>query len=332
MALTNKDIAMLMKSLRAAHIITGRDKNFKAQLLRKFEMDEEGELTHLPVRYTAGTETSGIAFIEGSGGGKTTAIFEVLRHFKPLALNPKTGMPRYLHVKVEAPATLRSLGVSILKKLGVDELSDRAKVYSIWEMVRYRLQLMEITLVWIDEAHDMFKSASGAEIDNMFKMLKGLMQGDHPVVLVLSGTERLSAMTGLDPQVNRRFVKIRPAPLAFAVDNPRIKDVIAGYAKKAGLQVAIEDETINRLIHGCRYRFGRGVVCILEAIECALYDGASTLEIKHFEDAWATREGCAIDQNVFAAVDWMTIELEDEGEELMHTSTSRRKVKRSKAA
>lgn len=332
MDLSNKEISQLMKAQRKAHIVTERDKKFEAQLRRKFEMDDEGELTHLPVRCTAGTETSGIAFIEGSGGGKTTAIYEVLRNFEPLAANPETGEPRYLHVKVEAPATLRSLGASILKKLGIEKVSDRAKVYEVWDMVRHRLQLMGITLVWIDEAHDMFKSASGAETDNMFKMLKGLMQGDHPVVLVLSGTERLSEITGLDPQVNRRFTKIRPAPLAFGVDNTRIKGLISGYAQRTGLQVALDDDTINRLIHGSRYRFGRSVVCILDAIECALFDGAEVLEIKHFEDAWGTQEGCEISQNVFAAEDWMSIELGDQGEEISEMPKLKKKIKRKKVA
>ncbi|MGB0968151.1 MAG: TniB family NTP-binding protein [Halocynthiibacter sp.] len=331
MTLSNKEIALMMKSQRKAHIVTERDKQFEQQLRRKFEVDDAGDLTHLPVLCTAGTETTGIAFIEGSGGGKTTAISEVLHNFAPLALNPETGVPRYLSIKVEVPATLRSLGVSILKKLGVDKVSDRAKVYEIWEMVRFRLQVMGITLVWIDEAHDMFKSASGGETSNMFKMLKGLMQGQHPVVLVLSGTERLSSITGLDAQVNRRFTKIRPALLAFGVDNERIKGLIAGYAGRVGLQVALDDDAINRLIHGSRYRFGRSVVCILDAIECALFDGAEVLEIKHFEDAWGTQEGCEISQNVFAAHDWMSIELGDEGEEVEAMPRTRNKHQRRKA-
>lgn len=331
MTRSNKEICALMDSLRKAHVVTERDQKFEAQLWRKFERNDEGELTHLPVRRTAGTETSGIAFIEGSGGGKTTAIIEVLRHFEPLILNPETGAPRYLHINVEAPVTLRSLGVAILKKLGVDKVSERAKVYEIWDMVRYRLKLMGITLVWLDEAHDMFKSATGAETDNMFKMLKGLMQGEHPVVLVLSGTERLSAITGLDPQVNRRFTKIRPAPLAFGVDNTRLKSLIAGYAQRTGFRVSLDDDTINRLIHGSRYRFGRSVVCILDAIECALFDGAEVLEIKHFEDAWANEEDCDISQNVFAAEDWMSIELPDEGEEVEAMPNVKKKLNRKKA-
>ena len=332
MTLSNKGIAAVMQSLRKAHIVTDRDKVFEKQLSRKFKLGDDGELTHEPVRVTAGTETSGIAFIEGSGGGKTTAILEVLRNFAPLEHSPETNAPRYLHVKVESPATLRSLGVDVLKKLGLDTVADRARVYEIWDMVRHRLKKAGVTLLWIDEAHDMFKSASGAETENMFKMLKGLMQGEFPVVLVLSGTERLSKITSIDPQVNRRFTKIRPAPMAFGVDNARIKGLIQGYSNKAGLQVAIDDDAINRLIYGSRYRFGRCVVCIIEAIECALYDGATTLEVKHFEDAWGAREGCSIDQNVFTASDWMAIELEDQGEEISAMPVVKKKIKRKKAA
>lgn len=331
MTKTIQEVSTTMKSLRSQHVVTERDRNFEAQLLRQFEV-EDGQMTHEPVRYTGGTETNGIAFIEGSGGGKTTAIIEVLRHFEPLALNPETGEPRYLHTKVESPATLRSLGVAILGKLGAEGVAERTKVYDIWNMVRFRLARSGITLLWLDEAHDLFRSATSAETDNMFKMLKGLMQGDHPVVLVLSGTERLSSITGLDPQVSRRFTKIRPKPLAFGVDNSRIKGLVQGYAGKAGLDVALSDDVINRLIYGSRYRFGRCVVCILEAIECALMDDAEALDVQHFADAWAQREGCDVTNNVFTAVEWMAIDLEDEGEEVEIRAVVRTRAKRKKVS
>lgn len=331
MTKTIQEVSTTMKSLRSQHVVTERDRNFEAQLLRQFEVDC-GQMTHEPVRYTGGTETNGIVFIEGSGGGKTTAILEVLRNFDPLALNPETGAPRYLHTKVESPATLRSLGVAILGKMGAEGVGERTKVYEVWNMVRHCFAVRGITLLWLDEAHDLFRSATSAETDNMFKMLKGLMQGDHPVVLVLSGTERLSSITGLDPQVSRRFTKIRPKPLAFGVDNSRIKGLVQGYAGKAGLDVALSDDVINRLIYGSRYRFGRCVVCILEAIECALMDDADALAVQHFEDAWAQREGCDVDENVFSAVEWQAIELADEGEEVEMRTIVRTKAKRKKVS
>ncbi|WP_299027986.1 TniB family NTP-binding protein [uncultured Sulfitobacter sp.] len=247
-------------------------------------------------------------------------------------MHPETGEPRYLHMKVESPATLRSLGVAILGKLGAEGVAERTKVYDVWNMVRFRLARRGITLLWLDEAHDLFRSATSAETDNMFKMLKGLMQGDHPVVLVLSGTERLSSITGLDPQVSRRFTKIRPKPLTFGVDNSRIKGLVQGYAGKAGLDVALSDDVINRLIYGSRYRFGRCVVCILEAIECALMDDAEALDVQYFADAWAQREGCDVPNNVFTAVEWMAIDLEDEGEEVEVRAIVRTKAKRKKVS
>jgi hypothetical protein len=331
MTKTIQEVFKTMNYLRSQHIVTERDQIFEAQLHRQFEV-ENGQMTHEPVRYTGGTETNGIAFIEGSGGGKTTAIIEVLRNFEPLALNSETGEPRYLHVKVEAPATLRSLGVAILAKLDAVGVAERTKVYDVWNMVRFRLARRGVTLLWLDEAHDLFRSAASAETHNMFRMLKGLMQGDHPVVLVLSGTERLSAITSIDPQVSRRFTKIRPKPLAFGVDNARIKSLVEGYAARASLQVAFDGDNINRLIYGSRYRFGRCVVCILEAIECALMDDADVLEAKHFEDAWAQREGCDVDENVFSAVEWQAIKLADEGEEVEMRTIVRTKAKRKKVS
>jgi hypothetical protein len=152
MTKTIQAVSTTMKSLRSQHVVTERDCHFEAQLLRQFEV-KDGQMTHEPVRYTGGTETNGIAFIEGSGGGKTTAILEVLRNFEPLTLNPDTDEPRYLHMKVESPATLRSLGVAILDKLGAEGVGERTKVYEVWNMVRHCLARRGITLVWLDEAH-----------------------------------------------------------------------------------------------------------------------------------------------------------------------------------
>lgn len=169
-----------------------------------------------------------------------------------------------------------------------------------------------ICLLWIDEAHDIFQSDRGKETDHMFKMIKTLMQGDHPVVLVLSGTQRLSKITGLDPQVNRRFAKIRPAPLDYACDNQRIQKLVRKYAEFAGLESELEGQDVGRLIYASRYRFGRCIELINRAIEVALNDGANTLGREAFEIAYGQAEGCSCAENVFAAEKWQDIELPDD--------------------
>ncbi|WP_071673194.1 ATP-binding protein [Nioella nitratireducens] len=306
------EISQIIEALNDLHVTTENDKEFEEHLSHLFKVGEDDELTHEPMRFTRGNEAHGIIYIDGSGGGKSTTIHRGLTRFKALAENPETTLPRWVPVIVKNPATLRSLGCDILNQLGVDKVSDRAKVYEIWDMVRHRLMVMGISLLWLDEAHDMFKKPTSTETENMLLMLKTLMQGDHAVVVVLSGTERLSAITGVESQVNRRFSKIRPKPLKFGADDDRVSGLINSYAERAGLKTDLRGDAIMRLMHGSRYRFGRCMETIIRAIRCALEDGADALKIEHFEIAWGQLEGCEVALNVFAMNDWPSLVLEDE--------------------
>lgn len=315
MTKTYIEVAPTISLLRQIHFPTDRDEMLEKQIRRSFSVNAAGSQTHEPVRFTAGTETNGIIMIDGSGGGKTTSIEKVLGAFEPLAENPETARPRYMKITVESPATQKSLGIAILKAADVDHVADRSKVWEIWNAVRFRLFRMGISLLWIDEAHDMFKSSSGAETDNIFKMLKSLMQGEHPVVLLLSGTERLSKIAGLDPQLSRRFTKIKPRDLTMGADNADLEGLIGYLCEKAGLTFQCESDLINRLIYGSRNRFGRAVETTIHSIEEALLSGSPQLLIEHFEMAWGQKEACDAGQNVFSADQWVDIELDVDEEE-----------------
>lgn len=327
-----ENVGPVIKQIRGIHFRTDRDELLEKHLTRLFEVGEDGNLSHEPVRFTAGTETNGVIMIDGSGGGKSTAIEKVLKGFGPLLNNSDTGEDRYLKITVESPATQKSLGHAILMATGLDQISDRTKVWEIWNMVRHRLSVMGISLLWIDEAHDMFKAdTTGAETDNMFKMLKSLMQGRHPVVLLLSGTERLSKITGLDPQLSRRFSKIRPRDLEMGADNDDLEELVRYLCSEAGIEFRVTGDLINRLIYGSRHRFGRAVFTTIRAIECALMNGADRLSIEHFEEAWGGSEVLSARHNVFAAEDWQSIELdveEDEYETLRTAKPSKSRKRR----
>lgn len=322
MKFTPFEIGQKIKALSDLHVTTENDAAFQQHLSHLFQVGEDDQLTHEPVRFTNKTEAHGIIYIDGAGSGKSTTIRKGLAGFKALADNPETGQPRWLPVMVENPATLRSLGCSILEKLGIDTVSERTKVHEIWKMVRHRLEVMGISLLWLDEAHDMFKKPSSTETENMLAMLKTLMQGDHPVVLVLSGTERLSAITGLEPQINRRFSKIRPEPLRFGVDDARVTGLVTAYAKRVGLSCDLHGDTVQRLMHGSRYRFGRCIETIIRSIRCAMEDGADTLRVEHFEIAWGQLEACEISRNVFAMNDWPSLELDDDDDSASASAAS----------
>lgn len=324
------DTAHTVAALRKIHVETERDHEIRSQLQRLLQVDASGNPTSAPVRFTAQRETRGIALIEPAGGGKTTAIAEVLRSIEPLERNTETGAPRVIQVSVESPATQKSLGIAILRELGIPHVSERVKVWELFNMVRQRLLATGTTVLWIDEAHDLFLSKSGREVEDMLKTIKSLMQGEAAVIVILSGTERLGEITSIDQQVNRRFSKFMPKDLVIGGDNAELEDLVCDYCRRAGLAFTPEGNLISRLIHGSRGRFGRAIETTINAIEQALVDGDPALERQHFAEAWGMQEGCAWDRNVFVADDWRSIELDVQAEqfEAERTQRQRRQLRR----
>jgi hypothetical protein len=307
------EIFRTLEELRKIHIPTERDREVRAQLERLLRVDNQGNLLPEPV-LTGNLETRGIALIESAGGGKTTAVRRTLENTAALGPDPDTGNSRFLEMQVPSPATLKSLGLAILAELGFKDILSKPTIWEIWSIVRHQFRLKGIVVLWFDEAHDLFQSGSHSDIDEMLKMIKSLMKKETGVIVIMSGTERLSEITSFDAQVSRRFTKIVPSDLVQGADNEVIEGVIAKYAKGAGLKPDLKDNVAGRLIHGSRGRFGRAIETTIFAIERALRDGDQSLRADHFAEAWGAQEGCSWDENVFVAADWASLRL-DEGSE-----------------
>lgn len=306
MGMDRSELAARMAELRRLHVPTDRDAAVRAQLARLLEIDAGG--APVPVRHAGGLETRGVALIDGAGGGKTTCIGRALA--TDPALSPPGGAPRHLHAQVPSPATLKSLGLEILKATGFTDVAERATAWRIWDVVRHRLSVGGIVALWIDEAHDLFHSKGPGETDAMLNMLKSLMQGESPVVLILSGTDRLAEIIARDPQVDRRLARIVPKALIPGASEDHVEEVVRMYAERAGLAVAFADALPGRLIHASRRRFGRMVENVIAAIGQAFEEDAPTLTRMHFAQAWGAQEGCDWDDNVFVAADWAGLDPE----------------------
>lgn len=292
--------ARILHQLRKLRIDTPRDTAFISRLDRLLCRDEEGNLQHEPQRFSLGRETRGVMVIDGAGGGKTTLIARALeRH--PVLTGPDGR--HYLEASVPSPATFKSMGGTLLERSGYPVITANREGWSLWETLRGRLKNLGITVLWIDEAHDLFC----ADKNLILRALKALMQGDEAVIPILSGTERLHEIVRSDPQVQRRFNTLILPPVAEAADGASFQRVIGEYCRIAGLEPPLEGDLIPRLFHGARYRFGRCVETIIGAIEFALEGGAPQLDIGHFAEFWAMQEGCPLGGNVFLARDWPQI-------------------------
>ncbi|MCV2887725.1 hypothetical protein [Ruegeria aquimaris] len=134
-------------------------------------------------------------------------------------------------------------------------------------------------------------------------------------------------MTRLDPQVSRRFTKVVPSDLQHGGDEDNLLNLISAYCAKAGIELGVADDLPARLITASRRRFGRAIETTVNAIECALWDGAKTLATDHFAEAWSMQEGCEPHANVFYAADWLSIPL-DQGAEQYEAARMKRLLKK----
>lgn len=300
------EIQSIMADLRGTYVKTPRDLLFGDHFNRLLKCDRGGSPVADPIRFTKTGETRGVALIDGPGGGKTSLVDHALT-VHPAFRAPAPGTRPVIKVRVPSPATLKSLALEILAQSGYPEVSKRRERWMLWQLVRVRTQALGTVVIWIDEAHDLFKSGTATEIRDILNTLKSLMQGEGAVIVVLSGIENLWQIASYDDQVKRRFTKLSLPPLSNAKDGKPIAEQIGRFCERAELLPPVEADLVHRLIYASHEMFGRCIENILNAIEVALNSGAVQLDAQHFAQAWAMQEGCPPQSNVFLAPRWSEI-------------------------
>lgn len=296
-----------LDTLRAKHVRTPTGAALRERLDRLLKCDAAGQLLPETVALNSTNEINGIAIGAPTGSGKTTLVRHILE--KHPALQPKDErlMP-VVSVRVPSPATLKSLGLTILGATGYPAISERRERWSICQIVPKRFQVLGTVILWIDEAHDLFESASSRELSDMLKTLKSLMQDEGKVILILTGTETLWQALSHNPELTRRFSRINLPAISHAAQGRQIEKLVRSYCAAVELAAPTQDDLVSRLIHASRGRFGLCIESLLTGIEIALLEGARALDIDHFAQAFAMKEGCGIEQNIYLARHWSRID------------------------
>lgn len=302
--LARVETAAVVDRLAANHVVTPATHMFSQHFERLFRRSVEYDGAMAPRMFTDNLETRGIMVLGAPGSGKTALVRNHLQNHSGLAPIEGNDWPQFLHVTVPSPATLKSVGLEILKMLHYPQISERRERWAIWDLVKHRLSLLGIKVLWIDEAHDLFCQSAAGERDDILRTLKSLMQGDHAVVPILSGTKPLGELANVDHQVGRRFSTLKLNDISYAADGEDLRELIVHYAGVAGLEASVTDDLLQRLVHAARNQFGKAVELVVFAIEAALCEGMENLGVDAFASAWALQEGCSFDENVFFATDW----------------------------
>ncbi|WP_353474261.1 TniB family NTP-binding protein [Salipiger sp. H15] len=310
MSMASTNPHQTVADLRGMYIKTARDDLLRTQLDRLLQCNSDGQPIPRPVIFTkTGNDegdTRGVVLVEGAGGGKTSLIHHVLSTY-PALQSDDSECRRWLGVRVPSPATIKALGLEILRASGYPEVSSSRKEWDIWKLVRHRLQELGTAVLWIDEAHDLFRA--GKQVEDILKMLKSVMQGPGAVIMILSGIDSLWNIASYDDQVKRRYAKVSLPAVSAASHEGQLVRLMGKYCEKAGLLPPPSSDLISRLVFASRGRFGRCIENIIAAIEAALLRGDSQLAVEHFAEVWAMHEGAAPGKNVFLSSRWTEIDL-----------------------
>ena len=312
MAKITSDPFSTIAKLRGKYIKTPRDSIFQQHLDRLLQRDANGQLLPKPMTFTATGDTHGVALVEGAGGGKTSLVHHVLKNH-PALQSDDPDVRHWIGVRVPSPATLKSLGLEILRETGYPGVSTKRKEWDVWQLVRSRFKLLGTVVLWIDEAHDLFRA--GKAIEDILKMLKSIMQGEGAVILVLTGVDKLWQMASYDDQVKRRYSKVTLPEISASTHDKMFHGLIKAFCAEVDLRAPVEDDLIDRLLYASRGRFGRCIENILAALECAVLSGDTELTVQHFAESWGMNEGVVPGKNVFLSPRWSQIDLAN-----LHTS------------
>ena len=308
-----EEIHAIIDDLRGKYVPLARDVAFRSCLDRLLRCDADGNQISKPVEFTSTGETRGIAVFGGAGSGKTSLVHRTVgRH---PALQPTDAALRpCVSITVPNPATMKSVGLEILKATGYPGSSDRRQTaWQIWTDVRTRFEVLGTIVLIIDEAHDLFPKPSKSEAPDILKTFKSLMQGDGAVIVILSGISSLWHNISFDDQVDRRFCKFELPPVATSADRKLVWGLLCHYSARAGIERPDQADLVERLAHAARHRLGLCIEQIINAIECALMRGDTKLDVQHFADGFFRQEGCTVADNVFLAPRWSSIDLVGKG-------------------
>lgn len=272
-----------MAWLRSRYMKNSRDAVFLDVLEDVLNLDVAGKAPVEPARFGRHGETRGIVLTAPSGEGKTTLIDRNLGEKPDLGFwNGETG--RVLKVSVPGEATLKGVALSILDETGYAIGGNRKlQVGEAWRLVRHRLGLQDIAVLWIDEAHHLLTSAPGRDAATSLRMLKSMLQGENAIVVILSGIPILAELVRRDAETDRRFLKVRLDPIRTDQGKADLGRFIEGLCHHAQIKTVADAHFIDRLLSASQGSLGVAIEFVNLALARAAKENVNALELRHFQ-------------------------------------------------
>jgi hypothetical protein len=254
----------------------------------------------------------------GASGTRKTSTFARMiakrKEFAGFSHHAHLNESPLISVKAPSPCTLRVLGVTIARGMGLP-CSDSALENVVWDLIIDNLATRNVRFIHIDEFQHVMENRNVVDIAKIRNAMKRLVQTpEHPVWLLITGMPEIATAIEGDTQLWRRKQYVLFHDLDFARDAALCKAMVVFFAnRKAGLEHSDFgiDENIHRLMHASLFRLGIAIDIVVKAIRVALKSGATELRIEHFASAYKTFSGCTDSLNPFlATTDFLAIDVD----------------------
>ena len=242
----------------------------------------------------------------GASGTRKTSTFNRMirmrKEFEGFDYTPHLNSSPLISVKAPSPCTLRVLGITIARAMGLP-CNDGMAENVVWDLIIENLPARGLRFIHIDEFQHVMENRNVIDIAKIRNAMKRLVQTPgHPVWLLITGMPEISLAFEGDTQLWRRKSYILFHEMVFERDAGLCLEMIKFFAtEKANLTCgAFEtDENVHRLMHASLNRLGIAIDIVIKAIRVALKAGATSLEPAHFAAAYKVFTGCLDGANPF---------------------------------
>jgi len=242
----------------------------------------------------------------GESGTRKSSTFARMIHTRPefagFSYVPHENSSALLSVKAPSPCTLRVLGVTIARAMGLPT-SETLKENVVWDDIMDHLPVRGIRVIHIDEFQHVLQNRNKLDIAKIRNTMKRVLQTPgHPVWMLVTGMPEVGPVLEGDTQTWRRKSYVFFPELDFCRHASKCRTMVQFFAKeRASLEceASTSDENIHRLMHASLYRLGIAIDVVIKAIRVALSDGSKDLTADHFAKAYRTFSGCPDNENPF---------------------------------
>ena len=268
------------KWISARYLKNRRDDAFMVSLKSILSVDASGTIVPEPVYDPLSDEVYGLAVLGESGEGKSSLIRRNLGTMPNLHMVNEQGEGNYLYVKIENEPSVKALTKLLLERSGYGRISHSAKGDVLWTMLLHRISLLGIKLIWIDEAHHVFRPGPGRDLVSSLRAMKTLLKGQNAPAIILSGIPQLNEHLVKDRETSRRFFRhTLNAEGLGTEDIPRLRKFIEQCCISIGMTPPKDPSYVERLLFANNQSLGNTLFLVKHSIRYALNNRHGALDL-----------------------------------------------------